>query len=56
MTVLEIILTILFPPLGVLWRFGLGGKFLLNLILTLLFYVPGLIHALYIMTENERVA
>lgn len=53
MSVLEIILAILFPPLAVLWRFGLSGKFLLNLILTLLFYVPGLIHALYIMTRPE---
>jgi uncharacterized membrane protein YqaE (UPF0057 family) len=53
MSVLEIILAILFPPLAMLWRFGLSGKFLLNLILTLLFYVPGLIHAIYIMTRPE---
>jgi uncharacterized membrane protein YqaE (UPF0057 family) len=55
MTVVEIILVIIFPPLAMLWRFGLSGKFFLNLLLTILFYVPGLIHAIYIMTRPEYV-
>ncbi len=53
MSVLEIILVIIFSPIAVLVRFGLSGKFLINLILTLLFYLPGLIHAIYIMTRPE---
>ena len=35
------------PPLGVLIRRGVTGQFWVNLLLTLLGYLPGLIHALY---------
>ena len=37
------------PPLGVAMEVGLGGQFWLNLILTLFFWVPGMIHAFYII-------
>ena len=45
---LILIATVLLPPLGVALKRGLGGDFLLNLILTLIFYVPGLIHGIYV--------
>ena len=45
----KIILAILLPPLAVGLEYGLGGKFFLNLLLTLLGYIPGLIHALLIL-------
>lgn len=46
---LKIILAILLPPVGVFAEVGLGGQFWLNILLTLLGYVPGIIHALYII-------
>ena len=56
MTLLEIILAILLPPLAVGLRFGIGGKFFINLLLTILGYLPGLIHALWIMSDEARRA
>ncbi|MEM7688401.1 MAG: YqaE/Pmp3 family membrane protein [Pseudomonadota bacterium] len=46
--ILTLIATVLFPPLGVALKKGLGSDFLINLILTLLFFVPGLIHGIYV--------
>ncbi|TRX60507.1 YqaE/Pmp3 family membrane protein [Fulvivirga sp. M361] len=51
MTILEIILALLIPPVAVALRKGLSGAFLLNLILTLLGIVPGIIHAFYVLTK-----
>lgn len=48
MNILILIATVLLPPLGVALKHGIGGTFLINLILTLIFYVPGLIHAIYV--------
>ncbi|KAH7246705.1 hypothetical protein BKA59DRAFT_398537, partial [Fusarium tricinctum] len=43
----KIILAILLPPLGVFMERGCGGDFWINLLLT--FFIPGLIHAIYII-------
>ncbi|MFA0960802.1 MAG: YqaE/Pmp3 family membrane protein [Cyclobacteriaceae bacterium] len=51
MTILEIILAILLPPLGVAMRYGLSSKFWINLILTILGYIPGVIHAFYVLLK-----
>ena len=48
MAILILIATILLPPLGVAAKHGLGKTALLNLVLTLLGYIPGLIHGLYV--------
>jgi len=48
----RIVITILLPPLGVLLGKGLGLAFLLNIVLTLLGYVPGLIHAFWVQSRN----
>lgn len=42
----RIVFTIILPPLGVLLDKGIGGAFILNIILTVLGYFPGLIHVL----------
>lgn len=50
-----ILLAILFPPLPVLLAHGLGMPLLLNILLTLLGYLPGLIHAIWVIaTEAKR--
>ncbi|MEM6261456.1 MAG: YqaE/Pmp3 family membrane protein [Bacteroidota bacterium] len=53
MGILEIILVIVLPPLAVLLRFGLTGKFWVNLLLTILGYIPGLIHGVYVMAQDD---
>ncbi|MGB7405921.1 MAG: YqaE/Pmp3 family membrane protein [Pacificimonas sp.] len=46
--ILVLILTILIPPVGVLLKHGLDSDFWINLILTLIFFVPGVIHGIYV--------
>ena len=48
MELLRIIISILIPPLGAFLKVGLGLQFWINLLLTLLFFIPGLIHAIYV--------
>ncbi|KAF8507338.1 hypothetical protein BU17DRAFT_78139 [Hysterangium stoloniferum] len=42
----------IFPPLAVAARFGIGGDFWLNLVLTICGYIPGHVHNFYI--QNIR--
>ncbi|MBG6247690.1 MULTISPECIES: YqaE/Pmp3 family membrane protein [Symbiopectobacterium] len=51
----RIVLTILLPPLGVLLGKVVGLAFLLNIILTLLGYIPSLIHAFWVQTRPETL-
>lgn len=44
---LLIIIAILIPPLAVGLSKGIGFHLILNIVLTLIFYVPGLLHALW---------
>ncbi|MBB65094.1 MAG: YqaE/Pmp3 family membrane protein [Waddliaceae bacterium] len=53
MDVLIIILTLLCPPLGVFMKRGLGTDFFINLLLTILFFVPGLIHGIYLLMKDS---
>lgn len=48
MSILTIILSVLLPPLAVFLNHGLGKQFLLSLLLTILGWLPGVIHALYV--------
>lgn len=48
----RIVFTIILPPLGVLLDKGIGEAFILNIILTVLGYFPGLIHAFWIQTKQ----
>ena len=52
MQILQIILAIILPPVGVALKCGLGKDFVINLILTLLFFIPGVIHALYLVLKK----
>lgn len=52
MDIIRIIIAILLPPLGVFLQEGLGKHFWINVILTILGYVPGIIHALYIIIKR----
>lgn len=43
-----ILLCIFLPPVAVFIDRGLGKDFIINLILTLIFFLPGSIHALWL--------
>ena len=52
MDLIRIILSIILPPVGVFLQVGLGGAFWLNILLTLLGYIPGLVHAIWIIAKR----
>ena len=46
-----IILAILLPPLAVFLKSGVGKDFLINVILCVLMWLPGMVHALWLVTK-----
>jgi len=52
MDFLRIILSVIIPPVGVFLQVGFGLHFWINILLTLLGYIPGLIHAIWIITRK----
>lgn len=50
--ILRVILSILLPPVGVALQVGFTAQFWINVVLTLLGYIPGIIHALYIILRR----
>ncbi|WP_245239779.1 YqaE/Pmp3 family membrane protein [Methylobacterium variabile] len=50
---IRIILLVVIPPLGVLVTAGFGLQFILNVVLTLFGYLPGLIHAVWVVTRRN---
>ena len=50
---LQILFAILLPPLGILLHEGeINNRFWIGLLLTLLFYLPGMIYALIVVLED----
>lgn len=52
MDIVKIIFAILLPPVGVFLEVGLGMHFWINILLTLLGYLPGIIHAVWIIAKK----
>lgn len=50
--IFRIILSILLPPIGVALEVGITKHFWINVILTVLGYVPGIVHAVYIIAKR----
>ncbi len=48
----RILLAVVFPPAGVALETGMSKTLLLNVFLTLLGYVPGIVHAVYIIAKK----
>jgi uncharacterized membrane protein YqaE (UPF0057 family) len=48
----RIVLSVILPPVGVFLQVGFGLHFWLNILLTLLGYIPGLLHAIWIITRK----
>jgi len=49
---LRVLISVLLPPLGVFLQEGIGPQFWINVLLTLLGYVPGLVHAIWIIVRR----
>lgn len=52
MDLVRIIIAIILPPLGVFLQVGFGGAFWLNILLTILGYIPGIVHAVWIIARR----
>ena len=50
--IIRIIIAIVLPPLGVFLQVGFGKDFWINILLTLLGYIPGLVHAIWIIAKK----
>ncbi|MDF1628516.1 MAG: YqaE/Pmp3 family membrane protein [Alcanivoracaceae bacterium] len=48
---LLVIIAILLPPLAVFLKNGAGKDLIINIILCLFFYVPGMLHALWLILK-----
>lgn len=46
-----IILAILLPPIAVFLKTGVGMQLLINIVLCLIFYIPGILHALWLVLK-----
>ena len=53
-TIILIILAILLPPLAVFLMSGFGKDFWINLILTVFFWVPGVVHAIFLVVTRSE--
>ncbi|MDP9380698.1 MAG: YqaE/Pmp3 family membrane protein [Chloroflexota bacterium] len=49
MSLPQLVLSYLFPPLGVFFKVGFGLHFWLNIVLTFFGYWPGLLHRIWVL-------
>ncbi len=54
MDLIRIILSIILPPVGVFLQVGLSRQFWINVVLTLLGYIPGIVHAVWIIARTPE--
>lgn len=54
MTLLRIVLAIVLPPVGVFLTYGLSTTLIINILLTLLGWLPGSIHAVWAIAKHEQ--
>jgi uncharacterized membrane protein YqaE (UPF0057 family) len=50
--ILLIILAIILPPLAVFLKKNVGTELIISIVLSLFFYIPGILYALYIVTKK----
>jgi len=54
MKVLKVILSILLPPVAAFMQVGVTMHFWINIVLTLLVAVPGMVHALWLVLTDKK--
>jgi uncharacterized membrane protein YqaE (UPF0057 family) len=50
----RIVAAIFIPPLGVFLTVGIGTDFWINLLLTCLGFIPGIVHAIWVIAKHDR--
>ena len=53
MFILKIILAILIPPVAAFLQVGISTHFWLNILLTILGVIPGMVHALWLVLSKK---
>ena len=53
MQIVKIILSIFLPPVAAFMQVGVSTHFWINIILTLLGGIPGVVHALWLVLTNQ---
>jgi uncharacterized membrane protein YqaE (UPF0057 family) len=48
---LRIVVAILLPPVGVFLQVGISKHFWINILLTLLGYIPGIVYAVWVIAK-----
>jgi uncharacterized membrane protein YqaE (UPF0057 family) len=54
MKLFRLLLALLVPPLGVFLTVGVGPTLVINILLTLLGWLPGSIHAIWVVAKREE--
>ncbi|MBE9005544.1 YqaE/Pmp3 family membrane protein [Fortiea sp. LEGE XX443] len=54
MKLFRLLLALLLPPLGVFLTVGVGPTLVINILLTLLGWLPGSIHAVWVVAKKEE--
>jgi uncharacterized membrane protein YqaE (UPF0057 family) len=54
LNILRVIFAILLPPVGVLLTVGFGMQFWINILLTIFGYIPGIVHAVWIISARAK--
>lgn len=49
----RLIMSVIIPPVGVFLQVGFGLQFWINIVLTLLGYIPGLVHAVWVIARHK---
>ncbi|AFY93760.1 YqaE/Pmp3 family membrane protein [Chamaesiphon minutus] len=55
MSLLNLVLAILVPPVGVFLTYGIGTTLFINIALTLLGWIPGSIHAVWALYKRSEL-
>jgi uncharacterized membrane protein YqaE (UPF0057 family) len=54
MTLIEILVAVFLPPVAAFMKVGLGVHFWINILLTLIAFFPGMIHALWLVARDKK--
>lgn len=54
MKLARLLLGIIVPPIGVFLTYGFSTALVINILLTVLGWVPGVIHAVWAITKHEE--
>jgi uncharacterized membrane protein YqaE (UPF0057 family) len=54
MKLLKIILAIILPPVAAFLQVGFTTHFWINIVLSLLFVIPGILHALWLVLTDKK--